>query len=86
MSTHPVAATEALAPRIGTNLGAIDGDAIERDQTALGQHPEHLDEQLAQCFAVRNAEVGQRVMVDRPQRGEPLQSGLVLHLPGDLTR
>ena len=65
---------KALAFDVGTNLGAVGGDAFEGDELLLTQDGQYLHEQSAQRLTVPDAEVRQRVMIDGAQTGEPLQA------------
>jgi hypothetical protein len=67
-------ATKAAQRSLCLDLGAVLRDTLQRNQTFMQQHAQYLSKQFIQCLLVIHSEIGKRVVVDRVQTSEPLQS------------
>jgi len=76
-----LATTESVAARVSFNLGAVQRNPFQSDQTFGAQHAQHLREKIVESGLVVRAETRQRAMTDRLQPAQPLAARFVFALP-----
>src|SRR5580698_517861 len=81
-----LATTERVAARVGLNLGAVQRDPFESDQTLGAQHTDHLREEIVECGFVVRAETRQWAVTHRPPPAQPLASRFLFALPRQFAR
>src|SRR5574341_769598 len=62
----------------GLDLGSIVHHAPKRDQSLMAEHPQHLNEKPIERCLMRNAKIGQRVIIDHLHPRQPLIGRMIL--------